>query len=351
MSLANPYTDDFSQASEYLRLTLAFLSKHKIPASPFNYCIGYEFVTGRSQKLQAALEQLLQENPQPDQDVLFALYRSHILQDDKALESVRNELQKVIGSMQQDYDDSRTGLNDFISSLNHFSGILADPQQPGLQQEVQKVMDETRSTESSQRGLENRMNSMMEEVELLRKQLEQAREESLTDALTGIANRKAFDQFLEQTHRKSLEQGEQYSLVIADIDHFKNFNDTYGHLVGDKVLRYVATTIQASVKGKDMAARFGGEEFVVVLPSTEADNAAVVAEQIRKAVSARELKDKRANKDFGRITISLGVAQCTPEEPPQDLLKRADEALYAAKRNGRNQVGMAQANSGFAAAI
>ncbi len=341
MSHNNPYTEDFTQASEYLRLVLTFLSKHKIPASPLNYQMGYEYVSGRNAGLEAALNDLLVHTPQPSAQSLFKLYQQFVVQDDSALESVREELQKVIGSIQQGYTKSNAGLSDYIGSLNRFAEMLTDPAQPGMAAEVEKVMADTRSTESSQRNMESQMGEMLNEVEDLRKQLKQVREESLTDALTGIANRKAFDLALEEVFEQSQEQGAPFSLVISDIDHFKKFNDNFGHLVGDKVLRYVATTIKSCVKGKDTAARFGGEEFVMILPQTKLEDARVVADQIRQAVSVRELKDKRANKDYGRITISLGVAQFQPGEQAMEILNRADAALYQAKENGRNRVEIA----------
>ncbi len=341
MTQNNPYSEDFTQASEYLRLVLVFLSKHKIPASPLNYQLGYDYVSGRNEALEKAMDDLLAQKNEPAAEDLLGLYKQFVVQDDQALESVRHELQKVIGSMQDGYDDSHSNLSDYLSSLDHFADVLTDPQHPELQAEVQKVMADTRSTETSQRQFEHRMGDMMDEVETLRKQLEQVREESLTDALTGIANRKAFDQQLEQVYQSSMQQQSPFCLVISDIDHFKKFNDTFGHLVGDKVLRYVATTIKSCVKGKDLAARFGGEEFVLILPQTELKDARVVADQIRQAVSVRELKDKRANKDYGRITISLGVAQFQGDEQPLEILSRADQALYQAKENGRNRVEIA----------
>ncbi|MBT3203887.1 MAG: GGDEF domain-containing protein [Gammaproteobacteria bacterium] len=175
-------------------------------------------------------------------------------------------------------------------------------------------------------------------VESLRKELAQVREESLTDALTGIANRKAFDQALEKSFQDNAEKNTSFCVVIADIDFFKKFNDTFGHLVGDKVLRFVAATIKSCVKGKDTAARFGGEEFVLILPDTGMEGAEIVAEQVRKAISKSILRDIKNNEEYGKITISLGIGQFKKGELTNDLLKRADEALYQAKENGRNRV-------------
>lgn len=337
--MKNSYTDDFLKASEYLRLVLPFLSKHKIPASPLNYQIGYDFVSGSNAALKKSLTELLEQPGELSEKSLYALYEQYIAQDDKALESVRQELKKIITYIQDGYDNSNGELTDYVSSLNRFTEILSDSNNTDeISTEVRKVIEDTQSKESSQRKFESQMLNMMEEVDTLRKQLEQVREESLTDALTGIANRKAFDQGLEQLIQNNVEQESAFSVVIADIDHFKKFNDTFGHLVGDKVLQFVGPTIKSCVKGKDMAARFGGEEFVILLPDTDITGAEIVAEQIRKAIAKRKLKDKVRNQDYGKITVSLGIAQFQQGEQSSDLLKRADQALYQAKENGRNRV-------------
>ena len=132
--------------------------------------------------------------------------------------------------------------------------------------------------------------------------------------------------------------GEPCALIMADIDHFKRFNDTYGHQTGDQVLRLVAIGLKQNVKGQDIACRYGGEEFGVILPKTSLKQAAVVAEHIRQAVMAKELVKRSTGENLGRVTISLGVAAWSRGDQPADILARADAALYAAKRGGRNLV-------------
>jgi diguanylate cyclase len=192
--------------------------------------------------------------------------------------------------------------------------------------------------EKYQHQLDSQVSSILDEVVSLRKELEQVKEESLIDALTGISNRKAFDAALERVFEEARAEQTPLSIMLADIDHFKKFNDTFGHLIGDKVLRFVGATLKRSVKGRDFAARFGGEEFVVILPQTELAGAGVLAEQIRKAISSGELKDRQSDESYGKITVSIGIAQLYPGNLPSDLLERADRALYAAKTQGRNRV-------------
>jgi diguanylate cyclase len=131
---------------------------------------------------------------------------------------------------------------------------------------------------------------------------------------------------------------EPLSLLMLDIDHFKSFNDNYGHLTGDQVRRLVAMSLKQTIKGQDVAARYGGEEFAVVLPATALRQALTVADHIRRAVMSKELKKKSTGEILGRVTISIGVSVLQSGDSPDTLIERADACLYAAKRNGRNRV-------------
>ena len=136
----------------------------------------------------------------------------------------------------------------------------------------------------------------------------------------------------------ALASGEPLSLLMFDIDHFKSFNDSYGHLTGDQVLRLVGMSLKQTIKGQDITARYGGEEFAVVLPNTALRQALTVADHIRRAVMAKELKKKSTGEILGRVTISVGVSMLKPGDDTDSLIERADACLYAAKRNGRNRV-------------
>ena len=187
-------------------------------------------------------------------------------------------------------------------------------------------------------ALEERLSASKEEINQLQENLEVVRNESLTDPLTSLANRKYFDEALVKAIATASGKGEPLSLLMTDIDHFKRFNDTYGHLTGDQVLRLVAMSVRQNVKGQDIAARYGGEEFVVVLPNTVLQSASTLADHIRCAVMNKELKKRSSGENLGRITISVGVAALRPGDTPQALIERADNCLYAAKRSGRNRV-------------
>jgi diguanylate cyclase len=135
-----------------------------------------------------------------------------------------------------------------------------------------------------------------------------------------------------------METGQHLCLLLFDIDHFKKFNDSFGHNIGDQVLKLLASVLRESVKGQDTAVRYGGEEFAVILPNTEIKGAFTVAENIRRRIIGKELIDRKSGDRLGRITVSAGVAQFAPGEPLRELVERTDRALYAAKNSGRNRV-------------
>ncbi|MCG7988805.1 MAG: GGDEF domain-containing protein [Candidatus Thiodiazotropha lotti] len=337
-----PYIeDDFAKASEYLRLVIAFLSKQAVPPSPLNYRVGYDYVTGRNKKLETAINGLLESEGDVSTESLWEAYQQFFVQDDKALESIRQELRQLITSIQGEFRRSGGDLSSYVTRLSQFSTILNDAISPeAMSAEVQKVIDDTRTMEQSQQEMESQMSNVLSEVESLRKELEQVKQESLTDALTGLANRRAFDTAIEQ-HSYSAQKNPSpspFTLMLIDIDHFKQFNDTYGHLVGDKVLRFLSTTLKHCLTGKDIAARYGGEEFAVILPQTPLSGADTVAEQIRNSISSIELKDRVNGESYGNVSVSIGIAQYRLNEMPDELIQRVDQALYRAKEQGRNRV-------------
>lgn len=172
----------------------------------------------------------------------------------------------------------------------------------------------------------------------LKESLEAIRFESLTDELTTLANRKHFDRSIEAAVAQSRESGEPFALLLTDIDNFKRFNDTHGHQTGDQVLRLVAMTVKQNVKAQDIACRYGGEEFAVILPRTSVEYARTVAERVRVAVAAKELVKRSSGQMLGNVTVSVGVAAWRRDDSVASLVERTDAALYAAKQGGRDRV-------------
>lgn len=211
-----------------------------------------------------------------------------------------------------------------------------------LKSTVETLSHATERVQDENRKLEARLAESSAEVSRLRDHLEQVRKDATTDGLTNIANRKSFDEQLEQACAAAHDQGQSLCLAVIDIDHFKAFNDTWGHQTGDQVLRYVASVIGRNCPPPRFCARYGGEEFAILLRGETAVDAFAGLQNLRSEVSSRVLKRRATGEDLGHITISAGMAMLRPGETPHSLVERADAALYASKRNGRDRVTSAE---------
>ena len=215
---------------------------------------------------------------------------------------------------------------------------------------VEDLTVATKKVQGENAALESQLAETTAELGRLRESLEQVRRDAMTDGLTSLANRKAFDEGLENFCAQAEATGEGVTLAIIDIDHFKGFNDAWGHQIGDQVLRYVSSVIGRMGARPRLAARYGGEEFALIFPSENGRTARAVLEEIREEVSSRSLKRRSTNEDLGTITVSAGYAERIAGESAMSLLERADAALYASKHAGRNRTTAAPALAEVAAA-
>ncbi|WP_178862054.1 GGDEF domain-containing protein [Thiomicrorhabdus cannonii] len=195
---------------------------------------------------------------------------------------------------------------------------------------LQELVENTQS-------LHQQVNDSTQEIRLLKEELERTTTIAKTDELTNIPNRRGFNEIIELLSRQALDKGSTFAIVLLDIDHFKSINDTFGHLIGDSVLRYLAKLLHRETKGQDSIARFGGEEFAILLPDTGYSDAINVANNIRKKIAARPLQVRSSNQPL-QITVSAGVAMYQLGEEIETLLTRVDECLYKAKGKGRNRI-------------
>jgi diguanylate cyclase len=212
----------------------------------------------------------------------------------------------------------------------------------GVRLLVDNLTQATTRVQSENEALEKRLADSSAEVDRLREHLQQVRRDATTDGLTNLANRKAFDEELERACADADANGSVLQLAVLDIDHFKLFNDNWGHQTGDQVIRYVASVIGRAGAAPRFAARYGGEEFAVIFAGENAAQVDKTLHEIRQEVSSRRLKRRSTNEELGAVTISSGFAERRKGEPASSLVERADAALYASKREGRNRVTSAE---------
>lgn len=314
-----------------------------VPPTPRNYELWFAHVTGEVPELSKLIDGIVASGRRPTPSELADLHEAFFtsqVREAKLLTDLGDKLAKQISGVMTHIESAGAQTQAYGQALGAAHGKLATAatDQTALKAVVDTLVNATHAMEQRTKTLEAKLHESKTEVTALRTSIETIRKEARTDTLTGLANRKCFDEFLRGAVKQAHDSGEPLCLLMADIDHFKRFNDTYGHQTGDQVLRLVAQCLRDSVKGRDLSARYGGEEFAVVLPQTQLGNAVHLANQIRVLVESKKLVKKSTGEDLGTITLSLGAAKIEPGEAPGDLIERADACLYAAKRSGRNRV-------------
>lgn len=311
-------------------------------ATPRAYAVWYAYVAGTQPLMNDAVKRLTTQNgtlTSADIDQLHDTYidgRRLAVEMDRMNTSLIAEVEGIMEMI----DVSIHSTARYGESLQAFTHDIANTatSRARLKEIVATIVANTRDVTANNRTLEARMRESRSEIETLRETLEAARQESLTDPLTGLGNRKSFEEGL----RRAIDAGgsgrRPASLIVLDIDYFKRFNDTYGHLTGDQVLRLVAIVMRehGAQPGATLA-RFGGEEFGIVLPETDGRTAREIAERVRTSVTGRDLVKRSTGESLGKVTVSLGVAVQRPDDNSVSLLERADSCLFAAKRAGRNR--------------
>src|SRR5689334_18782852 len=333
--------DEHERTMAFAEVALGQIKSLRQTAVPRNYEIWYIYATGYNAPLNKIINETLARHgrlTEADLEQIYETYLSHLKTTDRIdkvgarvigeIDDVMRLLTDALG-VSASYDASLSGASEQLSSATDGEQVKAI---------VDTLAKSTRDMREINKALEERLLLSKNEISNLQQSLEAIRAESLTDPLTGLGNRKYFDRMIETAVQNALANNEPLSLLMFDIDHFKSFNDSYGHLTGDQVLRLVGMSLKQTIKGQDITARYGGEEFAVVLPNTALRQALTVADHIRRAVMAKELKKKSTGEILGRVTISVGVSLLKPNDDTDALIERADACLYAAKRNGRNRV-------------
>jgi len=314
------------------------ISALRLPADPPVYELFYQYVRNSNPDLNRAInEKVDQGRLSPDQfDKIYeeffapARVRANLT---NCGTRVSGEIQNAIGLL----DELIISISQSRDECTEASAQLeVSRDRDSVKAIANAIVRSLRDVEVRYKALEQRFSDSRRELELAHQALAEISIESGRDALTGLPNRRWFEDELERSAARASADNLPLSLLMLDIDNFKSFNDQFGHLVGDSVLRLVASALIQSIKARDSAVRFGGEEFAIILPNTTMKDALVIAENIRARIGERRLKMRPTGKSLGAVTVSIGAASYRDSERPWGFVERADAALYITKRAGRN---------------
>jgi len=341
------------EAYTLARKAIEDMERCKIWPTPLNYELWLHYVGAPDGALAKEISRLLALGEPITEEVSEELAATYLPKArlNEQIRDAGDQLNKELASVAEAIKQAQKSSELYGVSLAGAGRDLDIHTEPtAVKKIVETLSAATRRVQKENKSLEKRLAESTAEVGRLRDHLEQVRRDATTDALTSLANRKAFDDELDRACHEAQEKGEPLSLAVLDIDHFKQFNDNWGHQTGDQVIRYVSSVIGRMAPPPRFAARYGGEEFAMIFPRERAADVLQTLEDIREEISSRSLKRRSTNDDLGAITVSAGLAELKPGESMDALIGRADDALYASKRTGRNKVTISPSNAAAAAA-
>lgn len=334
------YAETKPQAVAAAERAMASMRQYGIPPNPQNYAIWYIHHTQRLPDLTREVDRLIDLGSDFNTSVVQALYEKFLTQADesKTLAVAGMRIENTLEQLVKMFAIANKGTESYGETLADLSSRAEGANGESLHEIMASVVQETQKMLRVNRKMGAELTQSSQEISKLREDLDKVRSEARTDGLTGVANRKVFDSTMRDATSEAGNKSQHLSLLMLDIDFFKRFNDTYGHQMGDQVLKLVARTVKACVRPADTVARYGGEEFAAILPQTPLRDAMIVAERIRTTVAGKRITNRRSGIELGRITLSIGAAEYSIGESVAEMVQRADKALYTAKRQGRNRV-------------
>jgi diguanylate cyclase len=331
-------SDDYYNVADR---AVSMMKDLNIKPLPENYIVWFNYFSESNPDLKKTIDILQTNNRAIDEEITRQLYKKYytfemegenFLKTAEKTDTVIHDLKKYLVDYSNKTDEYGTQLEGVSNAISTEIPLKK------MQEIVNKMMLSASDIQTQNKFLQIKLEKSKDEVDGLKRNLENLRVEATTDNLTGIANRKLFEATLLKDMTQSVEDGQPLALLMIDIDHFKKFNDTHGHLVGDQVIRLVAQTLSKHTPDGGLPSRYGGEEFTIVLPHKTIQEAQKIANDIRLSMASKLIQNKKTGDSLGKITVSIGATNFKFGESMVDFIERADEALYAAKNSGRNRV-------------
>ncbi|TFF79684.1 GGDEF domain-containing protein [Aeromonas taiwanensis] len=314
--------------------------KYQIPTTPHNYHLWYNYVSGDMPELNQAIDQAIKLQGTFSLSTCERLYHQHLAsQDERQLEEMKLSLAAMANELGSSMHDALVDTGQFQAMLDKSFDKLSLIDDEGLSLDdtmaiLRELVRESRDVRMSTLHFRSQLSNAEKEIKELREALNETRKLANEDALTNLLNRRAFDLELDSLIRSK----RPFSLIMADIDRFKSFNDEYGHLLGDQVLRIVGKRLREASKEGITAYRLGGEEFAILVPNRALALTRQMAESLRRIIERMSILDRKSGRRIDHITASFGVGEYSGQETGDSLVERTDKLLYKAKELGRNRV-------------
>lgn len=336
-SVIDQYPEEPREAADLLKQAVPLMMRHQIAPNPVHYALWYTYSQGNNLELNKRLDKTVSDFDVFPPETALKLFREHIIRHE--LDEARINQQQIVelvDDIEGNVTRSVAGSTTYNESLASGLQALRNPEDENLPSVLSDLQESTVLMQEQQEKFLYRLRTAQTEIQHLRTQLDRAHMAATLDHLTQIFNRNAFTHLLDKALKNDY-QG--LALVMLDIDHFKSFNDQYGHPLGDRVLQHVGQLLRELLPPRAMAARYGGEEFCVIMRDChDLQTVYAFAERLRLKIQALRVKMRSTDKVLDSITASFGLALAQAGDDPEGLLTRADEQLYKAKHNGRNQV-------------
>jgi len=325
--------------AEYFRLSLSKLGQLKLPITPINYTLVYYYISGKNEELNARLDELFNDDGSWSDEIAKALFSQFISfgESEKEIQLQQSMLTVVaqILGLAADISGSSAIASETLTKNSNKLAKCKDPKQ--ILDVASQIVADTRSLVTKTKQFESSLRESSDEITILKKQLYKARKQATIDVLTGLHNRRGFDETMTRLVQENNNNAAPIFLLILDVDHFKKINDTYGHLIGDKVLKGIGQNLSKQTRESDYLSRTGGEEFAILLFNTTLEGAFNAAEGIRQSTARLRWRQSKSGLEIGQVTISIGLTKIDLHESVEQTLERCDKALYRAKSLGRDR--------------
>lgn len=324
--------DTYSSAVTLSEETIKFLCNYEVSPTPINFSVIYYYLSKKDEKMNLLLDEYISWNGSLDAVFIESLFLEFFSNSEDVEKMFITPFENTLTSTMEQLERQAINGEQIAKNFKKADRVLANSDQASSLKPLVRFINSTLIDSQQQHNdLTSELEKTYNKVNQLKSQLKASREEAMRDSLTGLYNRRGCEEKL-----KDLALESTHASVSIDIDHFKKFNDEFGHAIGDKVIQRVASTIQDHISSTDFAVRFGGEEFMVVLANKTKEEAKNIAEKIRIAITNLKLKQKKSNTYLPSISISAGVAEYQEYQNWKSVFEVADSALYQAKHAGRN---------------